>query len=144
MRIDQSSLTATWPVASTPREQAPEQPTPVGETWRQSLREHDLEGSPTRDIEESGLPQSIQDLLKMIRDLRQQIARKQVQIEEVLNSHAGDIQQRLQRVRALQDEVTSLNGALLTATQQLTEQLRASQLTDAQQHQASLLALGGT
>ena len=77
-------------------------------------------GGDNRDIEESGLPENIQQLLKMIRKLQKQIAEKKALIEKII------------KVAALRGAIAALNTGLITANLALSKVVGQSGLTSDQ------------
>lgn len=84
------------------------------------------------DIDESNLPDEIKQLLKMIRELKAQLAQKMAELQALMAE--GDMEDDAQqaKVRALQTEVGSLNGALSSANAQLVKVMRDQKLTSEQ------------
>ncbi|WP_027910380.1 hypothetical protein [Pseudomonas sp. URMO17WK12:I4] len=84
------------------------------------------------DIDESNLPDEIKQLLKMIRELKAQLAQKMAELQALMAQ--GDMEDDAQqaKVRALQTEVGSLNGALSSANAQLVKVMRDQKLTSEQ------------
>ena len=94
-----------------------------------------------RDIDESGLPETIKQLLKMIRQLKAQIAEKRAQLQALMTQQELDSETRRVRAQALQAELTTLNGALATANANLIKLMRESGLSSEQMMAASRLAM---
>jgi Sec-independent protein translocase protein TatA len=95
----------------------------------------------TQDIDDSGLPDSIKQLLKMIRELKAQIAEKQAQIDALLSDQSLDPQARRLQLEALQTELASLNSALASANANLIQLMRENGLSDEQMMTAASLAM---
>lgn len=95
-----------------------------------------------RDIDDSDLPQAIKDLLKMIRELRAQIAEKQTQIDAIMSDRSLDEETTRLKLEALQSELASLNSALTAANANLIKLMRENDLSDAQMQTAATLAMG--
>jgi len=66
------------------------------------------------DIEESGLPENIQQILKMIRKLQQQIAETLAQLQAVMADKHLSPEETKVRIGSLQSALAILNGGLLT------------------------------
>ena len=94
-----------------------------------------------RDIDESGLPETIKQLLKMIRQLKAQIAEKRAQLQALMTQQELDSETRRVRAQALQAELTTLNGALATANANLIKLMRENGLSSEQMMAASRLAM---
>ena len=94
-----------------------------------------------RDIDESGLPETIKQLLKMIRQLKAQIAEKRAQLQALMTQEELDSETRRVRAQALQAELTTLNGALATANANLIKLMRENGLSSEQMMAASRLAM---
>lgn len=123
-------------------EPSPEQ---AREGLRVSLSElgKSMSAKPDRneDIDKSELPQAIKDLLKMIRELRVQIAEKQAQIDAIMSDQSLDAEAKRQQVEGLQTELASLNSALTTANANLVKLMRENGLSSEQMQAASTLAM---
>ena len=66
------------------------------------------------DIEDSGLSENAQRLLKMIRDVKKQIAEKQQQLQQVLANSSLSPEQAKAQASALQGEISSLSQSLIS------------------------------
>ena len=66
------------------------------------------------DIEDSGLPDTLQKMLKMIRELKKQIAEKQLQLQQVMTNSSLSPEQVRAQASALQAELASLSAGLIT------------------------------
>lgn len=84
------------------------------------------------DIDESNLPDEIKQLLKMIRELKAQLAQKMAELQALMAQ--GDMEDDAQqaKVRALQTEVGSISSALSSANAQLVKVMRDQKLTSEQ------------
>lgn len=94
------------------------------------------------DIDESNLPDSVKELLRLIRALKQQIAEKKAELEAVLAEPGLDPEARQLRVEALRSELASLQGALSSASANLLKTMREAGLSEEQMQTAAGLALG--
>ncbi len=93
------------------------------------------------DIDDSNLPDEIKQLLKMIRELKAQLAQKMAELQALMAQ--GDMEDDAQqaKVRALQTEVGSISSALSSANAQLVKVMRDQKLTSEQSATvASLMA----
>lgn len=95
-----------------------------------------------KDIDESDLPDTIKDLLKMIRALKQQLAAKQAELEALMADQNLDAESRKTKTEALQTEINSLQGALSSANANLVKAMRDAGLSPEQMQVAGSLALG--
>ncbi|MET1076421.1 MAG: hypothetical protein ABWY06_00210 [Pseudomonas sp.] len=94
-----------------------------------------------QDIDDSSLPDSIKETLKLIRALKAQIAEKKAELQALMRDQSLDETQRLQRADALQTELSSLSSALLGANATLIKLMRESNLSPEQVQQAGSLAM---
>lgn len=94
------------------------------------------------DIDESNLPDSVKELLRLIRALKQQIAEKKAELEAVLAEPGLNPEVRQLRVEALRSELASLQGALSSASASLLKAMREAGLSDEQMQTAAGLAMG--
>ncbi|WP_083272512.1 hypothetical protein [Metapseudomonas otitidis] len=93
------------------------------------------------DIDESGLPDAIKQILKMIRRLREQVEEKKKELQEVAMDGSLDEETRKLRQQQLQGELASLNSALTTALVNLRKAMKESKLSDEQSIKAMSLAM---
>ncbi|MBH3339004.1 hypothetical protein I5L51_07745 [Pseudomonas mendocina] len=146
MRIQSSSplsnLAQSVQRQYTAAERSPEE---VREGLRVSLSElgKNMSAKPDKneDIDKSELPQAIRDLLKMIRELRAQIAEKQAQIDAIMSDQSLDAEAKRQQLDGLQTELASLTGALTSANANLIKLMRESGLSSEQMQAATTLAM---
>lgn len=68
-----------------------------------------------KDIDDSSLPDGIKDILKRIRDLKEQIQQKLMELQRIQASDKGNEAEKRQELERVQSELTSLNGALSSA-----------------------------
>lgn len=128
---------------------APRQATPVNgelsqafDSLRVSLSElgRNRAVAQNDEIEQSGLPDTIKETLKLIRALKALIAEKQAELDALLADPGLDPERRMRAMEAVQAELSSLNGALVSANASLIKALRDTQLSPELQQQAALLA----
>lgn len=93
------------------------------------------------DIDESNLPDSIKEILKTIRALKQQIAEKKAELEALMADPGLDADTRRMRAEALQMELSSLQSALSAASANLLKVMRESALSSEQMQAAASLAM---
>ena len=98
-------------------------------------------GGDNRDIEESGLPENIQQLLKMIRKFQKQIAEKKALIEAVMADKRLSSEEKLLKVAALRGAIAALNTGLITANLALSKVVGQSGLTGEQNLQVGSLLM---
>jgi len=98
-------------------------------------------GGKNRDIEESGLPENVQQLLKMIRKLRQQIAEKNAQINALMASKTLSSEERFAKISALKGAISALNNGLITANLSLAKVIGQSGLTSDQNLKTNALLM---
>ncbi|WP_312479027.1 hypothetical protein [Stutzerimonas nitrititolerans] len=94
-----------------------------------------------QDIDESGLPDSIKQLLKMIRELKAQIAAKEAELKALMADQNLAQEARQVQLEALQSELAMLNGAWASANANLIKQLQKQGLSDEQMLTATTLAM---
>ena len=147
MRIDITSalnnLTRSFQRQASAAERTPEE---LREGLRVSLSElgRNLSAKTekkNRDIDESGLPNSIKQLLKMIRELKAQIAAKEAELKALMADQNLDPEARQVKAEALQSELAMLNGAWASANANLIKQLLEQGLSDEQMLAATTLAM---
>ncbi len=93
------------------------------------------------DIEESGLPENIQQILKMIRKLQQQIAEKLAEMQAVMRDKRLSPEEIKAKLGALQAFINNLNGGLITANTALSKAMKQAGLTPQQILKAASLAM---
>jgi len=96
--------------------------------------------SNNQDIEDSGLPDGVQQALKMIRALKKQLEEKRAELQAVMNDQHLDPQQRQARVAALQNAIAGLNAALVSANVSLAKAMKDLDLSPEQVLKAGTLA----
>ncbi len=107
----------------------------------QSLAQRSAGASGNQDIDESGLPDTVQELLKRIRELREQLQKKQQELQALMADQGMTPQQRQLRQQALQSEIASINGALTEAVGMMNQALRENEATPEQMQKAAALAM---
>ena len=86
-------------------------------------------GGENSDIEDSGLPENIQQLLKMIRKLQKQIAEKKALIEAIMADKRLSNEEKIIKVASLRGAIAALNTGLITANLALSKVVGQSGLT---------------
>jgi hypothetical protein len=94
-----------------------------------------------RDIEESGLPENIQQILKMIRKLKQQIAEKMAQIQAVMADRRLTPEQARAKAGTLQSAIATLTSGLITANGALSKAMKVAGLSPEQLLKAASLMM---
>lgn len=89
-------------------------------------------GGDNSDIEDSGLPENIQQLLKMIRKLQQQIAEKKARMNAVMSDKTLSNEEKVNMLAALRGAIATLNTGLITANLALSKVMDQSGLTSDQ------------
>ncbi|MBD2837485.1 hypothetical protein ID144_10580 [Pseudomonas sp. JM0905a] len=84
------------------------------------------------DIDKSSLPDGIKELLKMIRELKAQIAERRAELEAIASDQSLDDETRTQRMEGLRNQLASLQSALSSANLNLAKLVRESDLSDEQ------------
>lgn len=100
-------------------------------------------GNANQDIEESGLPDSAQRILKMIREIKQKIAEKQAELQALMTDQSTSPELKQSQIRAVQTALNGLTSSLLIANASLEKLSKNGSLSDAQSQQASMLAMKG-
>lgn len=104
-----------------------------------SLRAANAEKTANNDIEESGLDENVQKLLKMIRQLKQQIAEKMAEMTAIMADKRLSPDQAQAKLGAVQAALGSLQAALTSAYASLNEVMKNLSAEDAVKA-ASLIA----
>jgi len=86
-------------------------------------------GGENSDIDDSGLPENIQQLLKMIRKLQKQIAEKKALIEAIMADKRLSNEEKIIKVASLRGAIAALNTGLITANLALSKVVGQSGLT---------------
>lgn len=95
-----------------------------------------------KDIDESSLPDNVKQALKMIRELRQQLAEKQAELQALMADQGLSEEERMQQAQGLQSEIASLNGAISTANGALLQAIKGASLSPDQLQEMSGLMMG--
>lgn len=84
-----------------------------------------------KDIDESDLPDNIKQFLRTIRDLKQQIADKEAEIEE-LKQNPVQSEQQQEKLELLESDLKALNSILNSTQRNLTKAMQKQQLSKEQ------------
>lgn len=93
------------------------------------------------DIENSGLPNSIQQTLKMIREIKKQIAEKMAELQAIMGDSSLSPEEARIKASNLQSQLSSLNGALSVANTALKDGMKNLKLGPDQAIAATTLAM---
>ncbi|SHM99181.1 hypothetical protein SAMN05216593_105233 [Pseudomonas asturiensis] len=94
-----------------------------------------------KDIEESGLPEQAQKILKMIRELQQKIQEKLQELQALMADTRMSPDEKRARVAGVQSELGALTNSLMSANNTLAKLSRNGTLSSEQAQQASALAM---
>ncbi|MGR3886060.1 hypothetical protein FW764_03665 [Pseudomonas sp. 1152_12] len=83
------------------------------------------------DIEESGLPEDVQQTLKMIREIKKQIAEKQAELAAVMADKSLTPEQARVKANNLQGAIATLQASLITAQNSLAKAMKNLSSDDA-------------
>ncbi|QZP19893.1 MULTISPECIES: hypothetical protein [Pseudomonas] len=86
---------------------------------------------PSNDIEDSGLPDNVQQVLKMIRKLKEQIAEKQAELQAVMADKSLSPDEARIKVSNLQGALAQLQASLMTAQTSLAKAMKGLSGEDA-------------
>ncbi|GLX90750.1 hypothetical protein Pfra02_33180 [Pseudomonas fragi] len=87
--------------------------------------------SQDNDIAESGLSDQVQKILKMIREIKKQIAEKQAQLQQLMANKSLSPELATIQAAALQSAISALNTSLMAAISGLNEAMKGSSSEDA-------------
>ena len=104
-----------------------------------SLKAASAEKTANDDIEESGLDENVQKLLKMIRQLKQQIAEKMAEMSAIMSDKRLSPEQVLAKLSGVQSALGGLQASLTGAYASLSEAMKNLSAEDAVKA-ASLMA----
>ncbi len=96
-----------------------------------ALKTANAQKSQNTDIEDSGLSDQVQKILKMIREIKKQIQEKQAQLQQVMANRSLRPEQVKAQTAALQSAIAGLNAALMTATASLNKAMKDASSDDA-------------
>ncbi|CAI8914374.1 MULTISPECIES: hypothetical protein [Pseudomonas] len=93
------------------------------------------------DIEQSGLPASVQKILKGIRELQRKIEETMDQLQKVLNDQSLDPEERRTKAAALQTVLSTLQAQVSNATADLSSLMNSLKSSDSDKINAGMLVL---
>ncbi|CDF96768.1 MULTISPECIES: hypothetical protein [unclassified Pseudomonas] len=102
---------------------------------------NDRAANANKDIEESGLPDQVQKILKMIRELKQKIQEKQSEMQALMADQSMSPETKQTKIGALQATLSTLTASLMTASASLEKLSKNGSLSAAQVQQAAKLAM---
>lgn len=94
-----------------------------------------------QSIDDSELPDSVKNLLRMIRELRERLAKLSQELQEVQADRTMNPDVKRTRLLQIQAQMSAMNGAILMATRKLASLMRDLKLDKEQQMSAGMLAL---
>ncbi|MNR76079.1 hypothetical protein D3C72_67340 [compost metagenome] len=95
-----------------------------------------------QDIEDSNLPDNIKDLLKRIRELKEQLREQQQKLNAIMANQSLSPDERQKQLTEVQATMNALSSALTSAIGQMDKMVRDQKLSKEQQiSAASLLAV---
>ncbi len=153
MRLDSTHLSNRMNIALERKSAAAEGVVASSEDDQQALRDslrvslselgkaRSAAAQKNRDIDESSLPDVVKDLLKRIREIKEQIEAKKAELKEVMSDQSLDPETKRMKIEALQGELASLQGALSSANATLLKAMREQDLSDQQMQEVSSLIM---
>ncbi len=95
------------------------------------------------DIEESGLPDQVQQTLKRIRELKQQLAEKMAELQALMSDQNMNPETKEAKAASLQIAIGMLSAGIMAANAALAKSVKDGTMTEAQGRQAAVLAMKG-
>ena len=132
----------TQAASSKSQQSAPDkEDTPPAQGVKVTISGAAMKAARAENIEDSGLPESIQNILKMIRELKKKIAEQMAKLQAVMTNRSLSPEQARSQARALQSELASLNAALTTASNSLNKAMKDAALSSDSVIKATSLAM---
>lgn len=97
--------------------------------------------NPNQDIEDSGLPDQAQKILKMIREIQQKIEEKQKEMQALMADQSLSPEVKQARAGSLQSTLATLTANLMSANNSLDKLSKNGTLSAAQSKQATQLTM---
>lgn len=97
--------------------------------------------NPNQDIEDSGLPDQAQKILKMIREIQRKIDEKQDELQALLADQSLSPEVKRSRAGVLQSTLATLSANLISANNSLDKLSKNGTLSAAQSQQATQLLM---
>lgn len=88
--------------------------------------------SKNSDVDEAELPTEIKELIKRIREIREQLAEKQAELREVMTDDQLRPDVRKMKASVLQSEIMSLTSAFMLTSRKFTQVLQELKLDSEQ------------
>mgnify|MGYP001761650473 FL=1 len=85
-------------------------------------------GGENSDIDNSGLPENIQQLLKMIRKIQKEIIEKKARMAAVMSDRTLSNEEKINKLAVLRGAIAALNSGLITANLSLSKVMNQSAL----------------
>lgn len=101
----------------------------------------DSKTNPNKDIEESGLPDQAQKILKMIREIQKKIDEKQEELRALMADQSISPEVKKSRAGVLQSTLATLTSNLISANNSLDKLSKNGTLSPAQSQQATQLMM---
>ncbi|KRP75238.1 MULTISPECIES: hypothetical protein [Pseudomonas] len=96
-----------------------------------AMKAAEAEKTSNSDIDESGLADNVKNLLKMIREIKKQIAEKQAEMAAVMADRSLSPEQARARLSGLQSALSALQASLTSAQASLTKAMKDMSAGDA-------------
>ncbi len=112
----------------------------LGRTLASQMKTSQSDGKHS-DINDSDLPAEVQRLLKLIRELKQQLQEQQQQLMEVMTDTALDEEARKLALAGIQASIGTLSGALMNAYNALIQLFKDLDMSSEQITQATALIM---
>lgn len=112
----------------------------LGRTLASQMKTSQSDGKHS-DINDSDLPAEVQRLLKLIRELKQQLQEQQQQLMEVMADTALDEEARKLALAGIQASIGTLSGALINAYNALIQLFKDLDMSSEQITQATALIM---
>jgi hypothetical protein len=85
-----------------------------------------------KDIDESELPDSVKQSLKAIRDKQEELEKKQQELQQLMSNSSMPPEEKQEKVKALQAEVSTLSRGVVDAKNNLVSSMQDQGLTEQQ------------
>ncbi|MGY5797853.1 hypothetical protein [Rheinheimera faecalis] len=85
-----------------------------------------------KDIDESELPDNVKQALKAIRDKQEELEKKQQELQQLMSNSSMPPEEKQEKVKALQAEVSSLSRGLVDSKNNLVSSMQDQGLTEQQ------------
>ena len=102
-----------------------------GAAVAQAMKAAAAEKATNSDIDDSGLADNVKNLLKMIREIKKQIAEKQAEMAAVMADRNLSPEQARARLSGLQSALSALQASLTSAQASLTKAMKDMSAGDA-------------